>query len=340
MTPRRYLLALNLFQKTCLAGGGRGQPYGHYMRKLAQYIRRNFIRVFMYESDFKAAIDCLNDPYNREHLEESPQVLRDITYVLRNVRRYGRSRALIERARCYSSLLGADSLRLSAALFLSVDGIVSLEPEDFVQRPGDLEVIRTGRGHIFAETDEDLDGGEEEITIFVTTPYSFLLEIEEHISNISSDHTALDVIKSSYSPSALERLSLIYVDDWSLTTGVSGVVRASVTLKHRDGRSASYSIGSSEMREFDSLGEIDSLLIAINRCTEQLAELPAFHLSYTVHSAQGIPSPAQVEIGLSFLNRLFTGCCKGSSTNECTINAYMQALNKVLCYSKSALYNR
>lgn len=336
MTPGRYLLALNLFQKTCLAGDGGGQPYGHYMRQLAQYIRRNFIRVFMYESDYKTAIDCLNDPYNREHLEDSPQVLRDIAYVLRNVRRYGKSRALIERARCYSSLLGADSLRLSAAIFLSVDGIVSLEPEDFVQRPGDLEIIRRkGRGHIFAETDESLDGGEnEEITIFVATPYSFLLEIEEHISNISSDNAELENSKTAYSQVISDRLSQVYIDDWSLETGRSGIAKASVTLKHRDGRTASCSLQNPD------IGEIDSLLIAINRCTEQLAELPAFHLSYTLNSAQGIPSPAQVEIGLSYFNRLFTGCCKGNSTNECTINAYMQALNKVLCYSKNVLDSR
>ncbi|MGF1461474.1 MAG: hypothetical protein ACFBSG_20910 [Leptolyngbyaceae cyanobacterium] len=334
MTPSRYLLALNLFQKTCLAGGGGGQPYGYYMQRLAQYIRRNFIRVFMYEPDYKAALDCLNDPYNREHLEEFPQVLRDITYVLRNVRRYGRSRALIERARCYSSLLGADSLRLSAALFLSVDGIVSLEPEDFVQRPGDLDVVRTGRGCIFAEIDEDLDGGEEEITIFVATPYSFLLEVEEHISQITSENAVLGNSRSVTAQVISGRISQLYIDDWSLQTGQTGVLYVSVTLKHRDGRAANMSLRNTEV------GEIDSLLIAINRCIEQLTELPAFHLSYTVHSAQGIPSPAQVEIGLSYLNRLFTGCCKGNSTNECTINAYMQALNKVLIYSKNVLDSR
>ena len=334
MTPGRYLIALNLFQKACLAGGGRGQPYGHYMRKLAQYIRRNFIRVFMYEPDYKSALEYLNDPYIRDFLEESPKLLRDIDYILHNVHRYDKTRALIERARCYSSILGADSLRLATALSLSVDGIVSLEPEDFIQRPAELELIRPGRGHIFVETNENLDGGEEEITIFVATPYSFILEIEEHIANISSDNSDLDQTTIENTRVASDRLSQIQIDDWSLSASKAGVQRASVTLKHRSGKFATYYLCES------GIGEIDSLLIAINRCVEQLVELPAFHLSYTVNSAQGIPSPVQVEIGLSYFNRLFTGCSRGSSTNECTISAYIQALNKVLSYSQNVLGER
>ena len=331
MVQGRYLLALNLFQKTCLAGGGDERPYEYYMQNLAKHIRRNFIRVYMYEPDYKSTIDYLNDLYIREHLDKFPNLLRDINYVLGNVRLYRKNRDLVDRARCYSSLLGADAFRLAAALSLAVDGIVSFEPADFIQRPEDLEVTRRGRGNIFVEQSQDIEGCEDVITIFVATPYSFLLEIDEYVNAISQDNAELEQQRLVCEVSISSKLEQICIEDWSLLTGKSGVKSVSISLRSKDGRIAH------GMRAESELGEIDSLLELINECANELIDLPSFHLSYTVNSAQGIPSPVQVEIGLSFLNRLFTGSCQGDSTNECTIKAYMQALNKVLVYSQNVV---
>ena len=327
MMPGRYLLALNLFQKTCLAGGGDERPYEYYMQKLAEYIRRNFIRVYMYEPDYRSAIDYLYDPYIREHLEKFPDLLRDTHYVLSNVRQYKKSRDLVDRARCYSSLLGADALRLAAALALAIDGIVSFEPADFIQRAEDKEAIISGRGDIFVEENQNIEGFEDVITVFVATPYSFLLEIDDHVNVLSQDNADLEQQRIEGEVNKSSKLEQICVEDWNLLTGKSGVKSVSVSLRSKDGRVAHKNVVGSDF------GEIDSLLAVINECANELIQLPSFHLSYTVNSAQGIPSPVQVEIGLSFFNRLLTGSCRGDSTNECTINAYMQALNKVLVYS-------
>ena len=80
---------------------------------------------------------------------------------------------------------------------------------------------------------------------------------------------------------------------------------------------------------------IDAVFFAVNKCIWQFTSLPACHLHYTVTSAQGIPGPVEVEIGLLYLNKIFLGTKSGDSTIRCTTEAYIQAMNRVIRYSQA-----
>ena len=75
---------------------------------------------------------------SRIDLESFQQLLDDLEFVLGNVLIVEMDRGLVDYARSFSRLLSMDSFRLAAAVLLDVDGIVSMEPEDFVQDPDEI----------------------------------------------------------------------------------------------------------------------------------------------------------------------------------------------------------
>ncbi len=320
---RRYLVALNIFQRACLIGGDRSSPDSFYIRKIARYLRQGCIRLYMLKDDYEAAWRWLHRPSMRIDLESFPQLLNDLEFVLDNVLIVAMERELVDYARSFSTLLSMDSFRLAAAVLLDVDGIVSMEPEDFVQDPDDIQMIsHNGKGHVFVQYAEDENEERHSATIFVATPYSFLLEIDrffpEDREGYESESCGLNLESSGCSIK-------LRLQDWSISSGMSGVYSVSIVLSHCI---ESYSYESTTLET----GEIDSLFTGINHCARQLVTVPKFHMSYTA-AAQGFPAPATVEVGLSYLNRSFRSIKVGDSALNAALEAYIEALNCVLNYS-------
>lgn len=321
----RYLLALNIFQKACLNFGS--NLFSHYLGKLAQYIRRGFIKVYMVEHDHQEALEWFNDPLLRKDIEQNATLARDLQYVLNNTAVYRRDSELIERARCYSTILGMDSLRLASALIQGLDGIITLEPDDFIQRPEDIDLVCIGQGCLFVEHVENLDEQEEDdIEVFVTTPSSFIIKMDNYLQEIAGGDLYISNDETNIC-SIVDSQPIVLLQDWRLTISNQGLESLAVSLKNQAGKEVNRQVK-------PNTGEVDSLFLEINKCTRELAFLPDFHVSYTVASAEGVPSPIEVEVGLSYLNKLFIGWKTGSSTLGCTLEAYLEALNKVLAYSQ------
>lgn len=323
---KRYLVALNIFQRACLIGGDRSSPDSFYIRKIARYLRQGFIRLYMLRDDYEAARRWLHRPTIRIDLESFQQLLDDLEFVLGNVLIVAMERGLVDYARSFSTLLSMDSFRLAAAVLLDVDGIVSMEPEDFVQDPDDIEVIsREGRGNVFVQYSENEIGERHDNTMFVATPYSFLLEIDrlfpENLVRVVGDSEGCSLNLGSSRCSIKLRLQ-----DWLISSGKQGVRAVSVVLSHCI-ESYSYEATTAEK------GEIDSLFEAINHCARQLVIVPQFHMSYTA-TAQGFPGPATVEVGLSYLDRSFRAVKVDDSALNAALEAYVEALNCVLNYSR------
>lgn len=324
---KRYLVALNIFQRACLIGGDRSSPDSFYIRKIARYLRRGCIRLYMLRDDYEAACRWLHRPTIRVDLESFQLLLEDLEFVLGNVLIVAMERGLVDYARSFSTLLSMDSFRLAAAVLLDVDGIVSMEPEDFVQDPDDMQMIgRAGKGDVFVQYAEDEFGERHSATIFVSTPYSFLLEIDRlfpediEVGETEACAVSLDLFGC---------LIKLHLQDWSISSGKHGVRSVSVVLSHCV---ESYSY---ETPVLDT-GEIDSLFGAINHCARQLVTVPQFHMSYAA-TAQGFPGPANVRVILSYLDKSFHAVRVDDSALNAALEAYLEALNCVLNYSHNTL---
>lgn len=328
----RYLLTLNIIQRACLAIGDEDKPSWFFIREIAGFLRRGFVHLYMIKNDHVQALEAINDPILKEDLAKDPRSLRDLLLIINHVSCIERSREILERARDFR-ISAADAIRLAAALNLDVDGIVSLEPKDFVHHPPDLEEIaREGKGYVLVERVENLDRveGEDEVRILVTTPYTFIEEICTSINLAGGESSSQDDSSSAEEDEACDSqlvdVSQFAVVAWELILDQDRVRQVFVEIEDQFGYRRSY-------KSEGVAGEIDSILLAIDQCVKQLVSLPKFYLHYTVTSAQGIPSPVKVEIGLLYDNKIFMGIDSGSSTLNCTIDAYVSALNKVLRYS-------
>lgn len=330
---RRYLIALNIFQRAFLNGVDERSPDSFYLRSVAQFIRRRIIRLYMLRDDYENARNWLNRPILRDNLaQKAPALLSDLEYVLRNVFVKEMEVELYDYARSFSTLLSMDSLRLAAASLLKVDGIVSMEPEDFVQDSDDIKEIRKhGKGFIFLENAESEDGSRDRIYIFVATPYSFLIQLDNDFGEESFACNSIDGNSESFRENNCPKLNL---HDWGLTTGMRGITAISLTLSY-------CAYFHTHRQLIPKTGEVDSLFLAINSCARALLQqdvrepnyLPEFHTSYTSTSAQGLPGLINVEVGLSYLDRNFQASRSGKSTLDCTLNVYIDALNKVIQYA-------
>lgn len=325
---RRYLVALNIFQRACLIGGDRSSPDSFYIREIARYVRHGCIRLYMLKDDYELAWQWLHRPIMRVDLESFPLLLNELGFVLSNVWTIPMERELVDYARSFSTLLSMDSFRLAASVLLGVDGIVSMEPEDFVQAPDDIQIIRReGRGNVFVQYSENETGERHSNTMFVATPYSFLLEIDRLFpKNTGEVRGDPEVCTLSLESSIMCSIKL-RLQDWSISSSKQGICSVSVVLSHCI---ESYSYEATAL----ATGEIDSLFGAINHCARQLVTVPQFHMSYTA-TAQGFPGPATVKVGLSYLDRSFHAVKVDDSALNAALEAYVEALNCVLNYSRS-----
>ena len=186
-------------------------------------------------------------------------------------------------------------------------------------------IRREGRGNVFVQYSENEIGERHDNTMFVATPYSFLLEIDrlfpENVVGVVGDPEVCALNLESSRCSIKLRLQ-----DWSISSGKQGVRSVSVVLSHCI---ESYSHEATTSGK----GEIDSLFEAINHCARQLVTVPQFHMTYTA-TAQGVTGPATVKVGLSYLDRSFHAVRIKDSALKAALEAYVEALNCVLNYSR------
>ena len=325
---KRYLIALDIFQKACLTGSEQTSPGSFYMRSFARYLRQGYIRLYMIKHDFESALGWLNNPDIRVDLEKSREIFYDIKFVLDNVYVIEVERDLLSNARQFSTLLSTDALRLAASSLLDVDGIVSMDPLDFVQDSSDIkELSQKGKAWIVVDDAEDEEGNQQPVTMFVATPYSFLLELDRLIGETAGVH-----ISDEKSPldEAEHHAIKLRLQSWSVTVSEDGTEALSVTLSSSND---SYTYEASDL----SLDLISSLCLAIDHCARILTDLPEFHVSYTVLSSQGLPGTVRAEIGLSYFGKTFLAKSSGNSTIGCILEAYVNSLNQVLSHSYSSL---
>ena len=326
----RYLLTLNIIQKACLAGGDVDRPAWFFICEIARLLRRGLIRLYMIKNDHIQALVFLQNPIFREDLERSPRLLRDLIFITNHVSVIEDSREIVERARLLK-ISASDAMRITAAVMLNADGIISMEPQDFVYYYPDREELgRYGRCDALVDRNENIESGEEdEIRMLVMAPYAFIESIPDEIKQ-AIGYPRIDreddlEEANQFSESIID-VTQVAVVDWQLSTGQSSERNIFIELENQFGNRTFY-----EQVSFS--GEIDAMFMAINECVQQFIPLPRFHLHYTVTSAQGIPGPVKIEVGLMYLNRIFMGTESGDSTIDCTVRAYIQALNKVLRYS-------
>lgn len=336
MALKRYLLTLNNIQSACLAGGEDNRSIWFCISGISRFVRRDLIHLYMVRRDYDQALDFLRDPIFRDRLRSNSRLLRDLQFVVDSIYIIENDREIVDIAtdlhfRCM------DAIRMAASLTAGLDGIVTLEPLDFVDNPLDSEEMRAhGEAAVLIGELENIESGIDPVRVFVTSPFVLVENIYKQIGAAFDDdfdiHDEPDI--NNDTSVAFTRLRLSH---WNLIMGQEGLERICVELEDQFGVRQYFD--SSESDEptlseqlMSSLGEVDALFLVINACAEQFVKLPDFYLSYTVTSAQGVPSPVKVEIGLIYLGGTFSGVCSGNSTIECTASAYLKALNKVLWY--------
>lgn len=333
---KRYLLTLNTIQSACLAGGEDNRSIWFCIRGISRFLRRDFIHLYMVRRDYDQAVDFLRDPIFRDRLRSNPTLLRDLKFMVDSVYVIENDCGIVDIATDFSFLC-MDAIRMAATLVSGLDGILTLEPLDFVDNPADSDVMREhGEASVSVGSLENIDSGTDHIRILVTSPFVLVRKIYDQIGAVIDDDFS-DADESEADNSVSVNVTRLRLSHWSLDIDQTGLRKIYIELEDQFGIKQHFDESASDedfASAVPSLGEIDSIFLAINKCAGKFTQLPNFYLSYTVTSAQGVPSPVKVEIGLTYLGGNFLGVCSGNSTIGCTASAYLKALNKVLWYKE------
>ncbi|MGD1900856.1 MAG: hypothetical protein ACFB9N_01285 [Geitlerinemataceae cyanobacterium] len=136
----------------------------------------------MIQGDCENVQSWMRRPYVIQALHRRDRLRENVILIQKNVRTLVEDCDLHEFAATFPQLrVGADCLRLAAAVSISVDGIISREPENFAQNPCNAERIRRrGFGRVSIGLAEDECGKRENATMFVTSPRHFAINIDKN----------------------------------------------------------------------------------------------------------------------------------------------------------------